>query len=101
MAAVEVEDALARHPAVHSAYVVGVAHPTRGENVAAFVVLYPNQGATADDLRAFCREQLASYKVPRHIFLIDEGAVPRTGTGKVEKRALRTVAEARVSGEGS
>src|SRR5262249_30148071 len=99
VAAVEVEDALARHPAVHSAHVVGVAHPTRGENVAAFVVLYPGQGATADDLRAFCREQLASYKVPRHIFLIDEGALPRTGTGKVEKRALRTVAEARVSGD--
>jgi fatty-acyl-CoA synthase len=96
VAAVEVEEALGRHPAVKAAHVVGVAHPTRGENVAAFVVL---RGAvTAEELIAFCREGLASYKVPRHVFVVAESEVPRTATGKVEKVALRKVAEGRVGG---
>lgn len=101
VAAVEVEEALARHPAVRSAYVVGVAHATRGENVAAFVVLHPGMQATPDDLGGFCREQLASYKVPRHVFVVDEVTLPRTGTGKVEKRTLRAAAEARLAREGA
>ena len=92
VAAVEVEEALGRHPAVKAAHVVGVPHPTRGENVAAFVVLQPGASATADELIAFCRENLASYKVPRQVFLIADADVPRTGTGKVEKAALRRLA---------
>jgi fatty-acyl-CoA synthase len=96
VAAVEVEEALARHAAVKAAYVVGVPHPTRGENVAAFVVL--RSGATADEpaLLGFCRESLASYKVPRHVFVIDEAAVPTTGTGKIAKPALRREATRRL-----
>ncbi len=96
VAAVEVEEALQKHPAVKAAHVVGVPHETRGENVAAFVV--PHAGQTADEatLIAFCREGLASYKVPRHLFVIDEAAVPRTGTGKIEKPALRREAERRL-----
>ena len=43
----------------------------------------------ADDLRAACKTSLASYKVPRHVFLVAESEVPRTGSGKVEKAALR------------
>ena len=97
VAAAEVEEALARHPAVKSAHVVGVPHPTRGENIAAFVILQPAAVATADDLRAFCRDSLASYKVPRHLFLIAENEVPRTGSGKIEKAALRRSAAARVA----
>jgi fatty-acyl-CoA synthase len=95
VAAVEVEEALARHPAVKAAYVVGVPHRVRGENVAAFVVLAPAAGATPEDLQAFCREALASYKVPRHVFLIAEADVPRTATGKIEKAELRRAAAAR------
>jgi fatty-acyl-CoA synthase len=98
VAAVEVEDALGRHPAVKAAHVVGVSDPVRGENIAAFVILEP--GAAVDDqtLRSFCRDTLASYKVPRHVFVIGDGDVPRTGTGKVEKPALRRLAEERVGG---
>ncbi len=96
VAAVEVEEALAKHPTVKAAHVVGVPHETRGENVAAFVVVHAGQIADADALIAFCRDALASYKVPRHVFVIDEGDVPRTGTGKIEKPALRREAERRL-----
>jgi fatty-acyl-CoA synthase len=95
VAAVEVEEALAQHPAVKSAHVVGVPHPSRGENVAAFVVAEPQQAVGEDELRDFCRRSLASYKVPRHIFFIAEAELPRTGSGKVEKATLRQRAAAR------
>lgn len=97
VAAVEVEEALVRHDAVAAAHVVGVPHPVRGENVAAFVVLRPGAAADEGELLAFCRAQLASYKVPKHVFVIAEAAVPRTGTGKVEKPALRREAETRLA----
>jgi fatty-acyl-CoA synthase len=97
VAAVEVEEALAKHPAVKAAHVVGVPDKVRGENVAAFVTL--NEGATAspDDLQQFCRQALASYKVPRHVFVITDADVPRTGTGKVAKPALRELAQRRLA----
>ncbi len=98
VAAVEVEEALARHPEVKSAHVVGVPHPTRGENVAAFVVLRAAAASSADQLREFCKNGLASYKVPRHVFVITDAELPRTGSGKVEKAALRRAAVARVGG---
>ncbi|GIW41979.1 MAG: AMP-binding protein [Candidatus Binatia bacterium] len=96
VAAAEVEATLERHPAVKSAHVVGVSHPVRGENVAAFVVLAPGRGTTPEELEAFCRAELASYKVPRHFFFVGENEVPKTATGKVEKRALREAAEKRL-----
>jgi fatty-acyl-CoA synthase len=99
VAASEVEEALARHPAVRAAHVVGVPDPVRGENVAAFVVLAPGTAADAEALRAFCRASLASYKVPRHVFVVEETALPRTATGKIEKAALRRAAAARLAGE--
>ncbi len=96
VAAAEVEEALARHPAVKAAHVVGVSHPTRGENVAAFVVARPGEEPDPAALADFVRAALASYKVPRHVFVIDEAAVPRTATGKIEKPALRREAERRL-----
>jgi fatty-acyl-CoA synthase len=96
VAAVEVEETLARHPAVKSAHVVGVPHPGRGENVAAFVVLHAEGRADEEGLRAFCRGALASYKVPRHVFVIAEADLPRTGSGKIETAALRRAAAARL-----
>ena len=96
VAASEVEEALARHPAVKTAHVVGVADAVRGENVAAFVVLHAGATAGEAELRAFCQASLASYKVPRHVFPIADADLPRTGTGKIEKAALRRAAEARL-----
>jgi fatty-acyl-CoA synthase len=96
VAAVEVEEALAQHPAVKVAHVVGVPDAARGESVVAFVVLHEGAAADPAALQAFCRERLASYKVPRHVLAIGETEVPRTGTGKIEKPALRTMAQARI-----
>jgi len=96
VAAVEVEEALARHEAVKAAYVVGVPHPTRGQNIAAFVVAKANQQVADDELRDFCRSSLAAYKVPRHIFVVDDAAIPRTGSGKIEKPALQREAQRRI-----
>lgn len=97
VAAVEVEEALAKHPGVKAAHVVGVPDAVRGENVAAFVVLEDGAAADADALQAYCKTTLASYKVPRHVFVIAEADVPRTGTGKIEKPALKKMAQARLA----
>ena len=96
VAAVEVEESLATHPAVKVAHVVGVPDPVRGENIAAFVVLHGAAAVGEDDLRQHCRQTLASYKVPRHVFFVAESEVPRTGSGKVEKAGLRREAERRL-----
>jgi len=97
VAAAEVEEALAKHPSVKAAHVVGIPDPVRGENVAAFVILNEAATLSADDLQTFCRNALASYKVPRHVFLIAESDVPRTGTGKIAKPALRKLAQRRLA----
>jgi acyl-CoA synthetase (AMP-forming)/AMP-acid ligase II len=86
VAATEVEGALYEHPGVLEAAVVGVPHDVLGEDVAAFVVAQPGHDLDPDELRAFCAERLADYKVPRHIWFVDE--LPRNATGKVLKRDL-------------
>jgi long-chain acyl-CoA synthetase len=91
----EVEEALASHPAVSDVAVAGVSDAYQGEAVKAWVVLKPGTAATVDELRAFCREQLAAYKVPRQIEF--RTALPKTMIGKVLRRALREEHEARVS----
>ena len=70
------------------AAVVGVAHKTLGEEVKAVVQLRPGSTTTVDDLRAFCRERLANFKVPDHAELRDE-PLPRNPAGKVLKNLLR------------
>jgi acyl-CoA synthetase (AMP-forming)/AMP-acid ligase II len=90
VAAAEVEAVLLEHPAVGAAYAVGVPDPARGENVAAFVV--PKAAVDPAALLAHCRERLASYKVPRHLWLRGEDALPQKGSGKADKTALRTEA---------
>ena len=82
----EVEETLARHPAVLEGAAIGVPHPIKGEEVKAFVVLKPGQTATADQLIAFCREQLAPFKVPKAIEFRD--SLPKTLIGKVLRRQL-------------
>jgi acyl-CoA synthetase (AMP-forming)/AMP-acid ligase II len=84
----EVEHVLAEHPAVRQAAVVGVATPVIGEIGVAFVVLEPGVAApTVDDLRAWCRSQLADYKAPDEVVVLD--ALPLTPMMKVDKVALR------------
>jgi fatty-acyl-CoA synthase len=83
----EIEEFLFRHPKVQSVQVFGVPDPKYGEEICAWIVLKPGEQATEDDIRAFCREQIAHYKVPRYIRLVDE--MPMTITGKVQKFVMR------------
>ena len=89
VAPLEVEAILMTHPAVRQAYVVGVPDRARGEVGVAAVELRPGASATAEALTAFCRERLASYKVPARIVFRKAEEFPRTATGKVQKPRLR------------
>jgi fatty-acyl-CoA synthase len=89
VAPLEVEAVLTSHPAVKQAFVVGVADPARGEVGVAAVELHEGTTATAETLTAFCRERLASYKVPARVVFRKADEFPRTATGKVQKPRLR------------
>jgi len=82
----EIEEVIASHPAVAEVGVAGVPDPVRGETVKAWVVRRPGQTVTAAELRAFCKQQLAPYKVPTQIEFRD--SLPKTMVGKVLRRAL-------------
>lgn len=82
----EVEEVLYQHPAVQEAAVAGVPHEYYGEMVKAYVVLKEGASVSADELIQFCREQLASYKVPKEIEFRKE--LPKTLVGKVLRRVL-------------
>jgi len=83
----EVEDVLYQHEAVREAAVVGIPDEYRGETVKAYVSLRPGQQVTAEELIAFCRQQMAAYKYPRQIEFLDE--LPKTVSGKLLRRELR------------
>jgi long-chain acyl-CoA synthetase len=85
----EVEDVLCSHPGVDEAAVVGVPDETVGEEVVAFVV----GSADPDGVRAYAREQLAGYKYPRLVMVLD--SLPRGATGKPDRAALARLADAR------
>ncbi|WP_297775202.1 acyl-CoA ligase FadD12 [Mycobacterium sp.] len=89
---IEVEKTLAEHPDVAEAAVIGVDDEQYGQRLAAFVVLEAGAGATPDILKQHVRENLANYKVPREITVLDE--LPRGSTGKILRADLR----ARVDG---
>ena len=84
--ATDVEAVLHEHPDVREAAVIGVPHEVLGEDVAAFVSLRDGAEGDAEDVRAFCAQRLADYKVPRRITFVD--ALPRNATGKVLKQQL-------------
>jgi fatty-acyl-CoA synthase len=84
---VEVENALEQHPAVLEAAVTGVTDEEYGQLIAAHLVLRHGQPLTPDDLRAWCRQRLAPFQVPRW-FLFHDG-LPHNVSGKVVKSALR------------
>ncbi|MGE2691323.1 acyl-CoA ligase FadD12 [Mycolicibacterium pulveris] len=84
---IEVENVLAAHPQVGEATVLGVDDEQYGQRLAAFVVLARAATVTADDLKQYVRENLANYKVPRDIRILDE--LPRGSTGKILRNDLR------------
>jgi fatty-acyl-CoA synthase len=87
VAAAEVEAVLLAHPAVGAAHAIGVPDAMRGENVAAFVVL--TTPVSSGELLEHCRSRLASYKVPRHLWVRTAEELPQKATGKVDKPRLR------------
>jgi len=88
----EVERALMEHPEVETAAVIGVPAPVIGEVGVAFVVLArPDRPPAPDELRGWCRDRLADYKVPDHVELVAD--LPRNAMSKIDKRELRAHAE--------
>lgn len=85
----EIEEVLHGHPAVRDVQVIGVPDRKFGEQVMAWVSLRNGAEATADDLKAFCRERLAYFKVPNYWKFVD--AFPQTVTGKVQKYRMRQI----------
>jgi len=91
----EVEEVLFMHPKVMEAAVIGVPDPKRGETVKAFVVLKEGASATAEDIRNFCKEKLAPYKVP--VFVEFRKELPKTQVGKVLRRTLVDEEKAKIA----
>ena len=84
---IEVENVIAKHPSVASCAVVGIPHTIWGETVHAVIVLAPGAELTVDELREHCRAELAGYKCPTSMAVVDQ--MPISGAGKILKRALR------------
>lgn len=82
----EVEEAIAAHPKVLEVGVGGIPDPKSGETVKAWVVLKPGESMTEDELKDYCKEHLAPYKVPRHVEFRTE--LPKTTVGKILRREL-------------
>ncbi|WP_408897994.1 long-chain-fatty-acid--CoA ligase [Nocardioides sp. R1-1] len=82
----EIEEVLLTHPAVSLAAVIGVPHDSHGEEIKAFVILKPGASATSDEIVAWSKEQMAAYKYPRIVEIVE--SLPMTATGKILKREL-------------
>ena len=83
----EVEEFLFSHPAVADAQVFGVPDAHYGEELCAWIRLKPGAAATEDDIRAFCRDRITHFKIPRYVRFVE--SYPMTVTGKVQKFVMR------------
>jgi long-chain acyl-CoA synthetase len=82
----EIEEVLYEHPAVREAAVIGMPHDDLGEEVGAAVALKDGESVSEDDLRDYCKEQVAAYKYPRKVWFVDH--LPKGPTGKILKREI-------------
>jgi fatty-acyl-CoA synthase len=87
ISSIEIEGTLLRHPAIQEVAVVGMPHEKWGETPHAFIVLKADAQASSEELRLFCRDHLAHFKVPHGFDFITE--LPKTATGKIQKFVLR------------
>ena len=83
----EVEQYLYRHPAIQELAVYGIPHPEKGESVCASIVLKDGASSTSEEIIAYCRENMAAYKIPSRVEFVKE--LPKSATGKILKRTLR------------
>jgi carnitine-CoA ligase len=95
VSSLEVEQTLSEHPAIQEAAVVGVPSELTDEDIAAFVVPRPGQKPDAEQMVAWCRTRLASFKAPRYVWMVE--SLPKTETQRVEKHRLRQLAADRLS----
>ncbi|MFA7602924.1 MAG: AMP-binding protein [Novosphingobium sp.] len=94
---VEVDARLMQHPGVKIAQTVGVPHDTLGELVVSCIVAHDGARLDEEEVRAFARAQLASYKVPRRVLFVCEDELDQTGSAKVKTAELRKLAAARIA----
>jgi oxalate---CoA ligase len=87
IAPAEIESALSRHHAIAEAAAFAVPHPRLGEDVAVAIIPHPGAQTTPAELRRFLQRELASFKIPRRILILDQ--LPKGATGKVQRRRLR------------
>ena len=83
----EIEEFLYRHPKVQDVQVIGVPDEKYGEELCAWIKLRDGEDANADEIKAFCKDQIAHFKVPRYVRFVDE--FPMTVTGKIQKFKMR------------
>jgi fatty-acyl-CoA synthase len=83
----EIEEFLYRHPKIQDVQVIGVPDPRYGEEICAWIKLHAGQSATPEEIREFCKGQIAHYKIPRYIEFVPE--FPMTITGKIQKFVMR------------
>jgi long-chain acyl-CoA synthetase len=88
----EIEEVIATHPAVADVAVAGVADARKGEVAQAWIVLRPGASVTDGEIRTYCRDRMAPYKVPARVQYVD--SLPRNAAGKVLRRQLRAEAAA-------
>ena len=98
VAPLEVEEVLLGHASVEQAYVVGLPDPRLEEILVAAVVLKGGCDASAEELRAFCKQALAAFKVPQHFRIMKRADLPVTATGKVQKFRLQEALAAELRG---
>ena len=91
----EVEDVLRTHPAIADASVYAVNSEFFGEEVAAALRLHPGAAIDPDEVRAFCRDRIAKFKIPRFVRVVD--GFPLTASGKIQKFRLREAHEAELA----
>ncbi len=94
----EVEEFLYRHPKILDVQVFGVADARYGEEVCAWIKLHAGEELSEQDVRDFCRDQIAHYKVPRYVRFVDE--FPMTVTGKMQKFLMRAAMEQELAADG-
>jgi len=86
----EIEEFLYHMPGVKDAQVIAITSPRYGEDVGVFVIPHDGADLTAEDIRDFCKDKIARYKIPRYVFFVNE--YPLTGSGKIQKFKLREMA---------